>query len=724
MKLLIFTLLHIFSFSLCAEQKDPLKKSAYISGNVFDENKNPTSAHIDIIDFETKQLVEQLESSSTGSFRISVPQKNDFIVYISKPGYLFQSALVSIPDSVGFEKKLTDIVLQKLEVEKSTILNSLSFDFYQAIVLEESRPDLERVIALLNENLSLQIEVSGFTDNIGSVTFLRKLTEQRAKSVADILLSSGFDKTRIKYKGYGALQPLGSNFTEEGRQLNNRIELKVLSLSLTAKKDNKQKKGILNGIKKEPDVAAEEDEVAKSALEDEKEEEAAKFEQEQEEFKDSVEVALKKSKDTSTVRLPDTLSRIDYKGKFIADKNPMAFSTVNLLTPYGEIIKTSKTDENGVFEFKDIESDEEVTFGFDPEETKNFKKIFLADTTGSVVKELDKINGEFVLTLLPSEKTKLGKIYLIDPPLKALKPKSKNAFIIGRVVDESSHPIKAQIEVIDNSTSQAIEKVQSDSEGRFKITSALKKNYDITFNKSGYLFQSVSVVIPDSGGYEKNLGDVTLQKVAVGKKIVLNNIFFDSNESTLRKESFSELERAVKLMNDMATLQMEISGHTDNIGSSKSNRELSELRAKAVKDFLISKGCDKDRLKYKGYGSGQPISTNNTEIGRQMNRRTEFKVLKVDLAAEQIAKAKQMKEISTTSDKQTEDSGLTNGQQKKSTSAIPVPLKNYDKDDNGIISYAEIVIAIDAFFEESVKEQGDKKGDDSIFALLDFYFEQ
>lgn len=724
MKLLIFTFLHIFSFSLCAEQKDPLKKSAYISGNVFDENKSPTSAHIDIIDFETKQLVEQLESSGTGSFRISVPQKNDFIVYISKPGYLFQSALVSIPDSIGYEKKLTDIVLQKLEVEKSTILNSLSFDFYQAIVLEESRPDLERVIALLNENLSLQIEVSGFTDNIGSVTFLRKLTEQRAKSVADILLSSGFDKTRIKYKGYGALQPLGSNFTEEGRQQNNRIELKVLSLSLTAKKDSKQKKGILNVIKKEPDVAVEEDEVAKSAIEDEKEEEAAKFEQEQEEFKDSVEVALKKSKDTSNVRLPDSLSRIDYKGKFIADKNPMAFSTVNLLTPYGEIIKTSKTDENGVFEFKDIESDEEVTFGFDLEETKNFKKIFLADTTGAVVKELDKINGEFVLTLLPSEKTKLGKVYLVDPPLKALKPKSKNAFIIGRVVDESSHPIKAQIEVIDNSTNQAIEKIQSDSEGMFKITSTLKKNYDITFNKSGYLFQSVSVVIPDSGGYEKNLGDITLQKVAVGKKIVLNNIFFDSNESTLRKESFSELERAVKLMNDMSSLQMEISGHTDNIGSSKSNRQLSELRAKAVKDFLISKGCDKDRLKHKGYGSGQPISTNNTEIGRQMNRRTEFKVLKVDMAAEQIAKAKQMKDISTSSDKQNEDPGLTNGQQKKSTSAIPVPLKNYDKDDNGIISYAEIVIAIDAFFEENVKEQGDKKGDDSIFALLDFYFEQ
>ena len=725
MKLLIFTFLHIFSFSLCAEQKDPLKKSAYISGNGFDEKKNKTRSHIDIIDFETKQVVEQLESSSTGSFRISVSQKNDFIVYISKPGYLFQSVIVSIPDSIGYEKKLTDIILQKVEVEKSTILYCLSFDFYQAIVLEESRPDLERVIALLNENFSLQIEISGFTDNIGSVTFLRKLTEQRAKSVSDILLSSGFDKTRIKYKGYGALHPLGSNFTEEGRQQNNRIELKVLSLSLDTKKDTKQKKGILNGIKKEPDVAVEEDEAAKSAIQDEKEEEAAKFEQEQEEFKDSVEVAQKKAKEIANVApLPDSLSKIDYKGKFIADKNPMAFSTVNLLTPYGAIIKTSKTDENGVFEFKGIESDEEVTFGFDPEETKSFKKIFLADTTGIVVKELDKINGEFVLTLLPSEKTKLGKVYLVDPPLKALKPKSKIAFIIGRVVDESSHPIKAQIEVIDNTTNQAIEKVQSDSEGWFKITSALNKNYDITFNKSGYLFQSVSIVIPDSGGYEKNLGDVTLQKVAVGKKIVLNNIFFDSNESTLRKESFSELERAVKLMNEMVSLQIEISGHTDNIGSSKSNRQLSELRAKAVKDFLISKGCDKDRLKYKGYGSGQPISTNNTEIGRQLNRRTEFKVLKVDLEAEQIAKAKQMKENSANPDKQTEDLVTTDGEQKKSNSSIPDPLKNYDKDDNGIISYAEIVIAIDFFFEENAKEKVDKKGNNSIFALLDFYFEQ
>ena len=724
MKVLCFTFLYIFSFSLCAEQKGPLKKNAYIAGNVFDENKVPTDAHIDIVDFETKQLDEQTES--TGGFSIPVTQKNSYIVYISKPGYLFQSVMVSIPDSIGYTKKLPDIIMQKVEVEKKTVLNGLSFDFYQAIVLEESRPDLERVIALLNEKLSLQIEISGFTDNIGSVTFLRKTSEQRAKAVMDVLISSGFDKNRIKYKGYGAQNPLGSNFTEEGRQLNNRVELKVLSTNLTTKIDPKQKNGILKGIKKEPnpedpDGLSEEEQA--SAILEEKEEANIKFEQEQEEFKDSVATALKKVNDTPVLPVPDSLNRIDLKGKFFADKNPLAFSTVNLITSYGEITKTTKTDQFGLFEFKDVDPDEEVTFGLDENETKDFKKIFLADTTGAIVKELDKVNGEFVLTLLPSEKTKLGKVYLIDPPLKGLKMKSKQAFIIGRIVDESKNPIKAQIEVIDNITNQAVEKSQSDSEGRFKITSALNKNYDITFNKSGFLFQSVSIVIPDSGGFEKNLGDVTLQKVEVGKKIVLNNIFFDSNESTLRKESFTELERAVKLMNDMGSLQMEISGHTDNIGSEKSNKQLSELRAKAVKDFLISKGCDKDRLKYKGYGSVQPISNNNSERGRQLNRRTEFKVLKVDLAAEQVAKVKQMKETSTNADKQTEETEVKTVKLKNS-SAIPKPLQDYDKDSNGVISYAEIIMAIDLFFEENAKENTEKKANQSIFTLLDFYFEQ
>ena len=98
----------------------------------------------------------------------------------------------------------------------------------------------------------------------------------------------------------------------------------------------------------------------------------------------------------------------------------------------------------------------------------------------------------------------------------------------------------------------------------------------------------------------------------------------------MSEESFSELERIAKLIKNIPSLKMEISGHTDNLGSVDKNQELSELRAKAVMDFLISKGCDKNSLTFKGYGSSQAIESNETEEGRGANRRTEFKILQVD----------------------------------------------------------------------------------------------
>ncbi|MFH1534620.1 MAG: OmpA family protein, partial [Patescibacteria group bacterium] len=118
-----------------------------------------------------------------------------------------------------------------------------------------------------------------------------------------------------------------------------------------------------------------------------------------------------------------------------------------------------------------------------------------------------------------------------------------------------------------------------------------------------------------------------LKKIEAGKKIVLNNIFFDFAKSTLRPESMLELNRLVELLKDSPTLKIEISGHTDNIGSYAYNIKLSEDRAKSVVNYLISKGISTYRLAYKGYGYNQPIATNYTEEGRQLNRRTEFKVL-------------------------------------------------------------------------------------------------
>lgn len=115
--------------------------------------------------------------------------------------------------------------------------------------------------------------------------------------------------------------------------------------------------------------------------------------------------------------------------------------------------------------------------------------------------------------------------------------------------------------------------------------------------------------------------------MAIGERIVLRNIFFDFNKTTLRPESTKELQKLVKLLNDNPTFQIEVAGHTDNIGTEDYNMELSTGRAYVVYSYLIKNGIDKMRLSYKGYAFKQPIATNTTDAGRQMNRRTEFRIL-------------------------------------------------------------------------------------------------
>jgi outer membrane protein OmpA-like peptidoglycan-associated protein len=152
-------------------------------------------------------------------------------------------------------------------------------------------------------------------------------------------------------------------------------------------------------------------------------------------------------------------------------------------------------------------------------------------------------------------------------------------------------------------------------------------NYGITVNKEDYLFHSENFDLPADAVSRKIKKDILLNKVAVGTKIVLNNIFFDFNKATLRPESTAELDRLYKLLVDVPTLKIEISGHTDNIGTATYNQKLSEDRAKSVVDYLLGKGIQGARLKFMGYGFTRPVAPNTTEEGRQLNRRTEFEVL-------------------------------------------------------------------------------------------------
>ncbi|TGE27000.1 OmpA family protein [Hymenobacter metallicola] len=198
----------------------------------------------------------------------------------------------------------------------------------------------------------------------------------------------------------------------------------------------------------------------------------------------------------------------------------------------------------------------------------------------------------------------------------------------GVVTDAASkQPLEATIDVVDNSRNELIASFRANAQsGRYLVSLPSGINYGIVVRQEGYLFHSENFDLPAGAAYSEVVKDIALKKLDVGVKVVLNNIFFDFDKATLRKESTAELERLQKLLVETPALRLEISGHTDNVGKAEYNKDLSNRRAKAVVDYLVTKGIDKGRLTYAGYGDTQPVATNTTKGGRQLNRRTEFKV--------------------------------------------------------------------------------------------------
>jgi len=194
--------------------------------------------------------------------------------------------------------------------------------------------------------------------------------------------------------------------------------------------------------------------------------------------------------------------------------------------------------------------------------------------------------------------------------------------------DQTNKPISATIEIIDNEKNEVIASFKSNSvTGKYLVSMPAGKNYGISVHKDDYLFHSENFDLPKTAEYNEVTKDIKLKNIAVGNSIVLKNIFFDFNKSTLRKESENEIQQLTKLLTDVPTMKIEISGHTDNRGSDEYNKNLSNQRAKAVYDRLIEKGINPSRLTFIGFGEEKPIANNDTEEGRQLNRRTEFKVL-------------------------------------------------------------------------------------------------
>jgi len=219
------------------------------------------------------------------------------------------------------------------------------------------------------------------------------------------------------------------------------------------------------------------------------------------------------------------------------------------------------------------------------------------------------------------------KSIVAAPPMEI---KSASLTILkGTITDAiTQKPVEATIELVDNELRQVIATFQSNSStGKYLVSLPAGKNYGIAVKAPNYLFHSENFDIPATAAYQEVVKDVQLKNVAVGSVIVLRNIFFDYTKATLRPESQVELDRLVKLLSDVPTLKIEISGHTDKRGDDASNMKLSQNRAQSVVDYLTQKGIGKDRLTAMGYGETKLVTTGTTEEDHQQNRRTEFKIL-------------------------------------------------------------------------------------------------
>jgi outer membrane protein OmpA-like peptidoglycan-associated protein len=213
------------------------------------------------------------------------------------------------------------------------------------------------------------------------------------------------------------------------------------------------------------------------------------------------------------------------------------------------------------------------------------------------------------------------------PPVEELP----NILIDGIILDAKMRfPLSAVVEITDIKTKKLVAITRTDSiTGNYKFALENSGSYILDVRKEGYLYYSEPFIVPTLN--EKQVIDqlVLLNKIEVNQIIILENIFFDTGKSTLKPESMAEINNVYKLMIDNPSMEIEISGHTDNVGSEALNKKLSLARANVVVQVLIKNGISPSRLTSAGYGYDYPIMPNTTAEGRAKNRRTEFKVIKM-----------------------------------------------------------------------------------------------
>jgi outer membrane protein OmpA-like peptidoglycan-associated protein len=221
------------------------------------------------------------------------------------------------------------------------------------------------------------------------------------------------------------------------------------------------------------------------------------------------------------------------------------------------------------------------------------------------------------------------------PPIDVTRTDNKNNIVplkyVVKVIDaETKDPLDASVKLLGLKDNVIVaSRKSSTGVTEFNIVSPSPKDYRLSAERDGYVFQNQTVKIEGASNQEKTLSrTIEMRRLAVGVSGVLRNIYFDFDKWTFKNESYNELNKLERMMQQNKNIKVEIAGHTDAIGTVAYNMFLSRKRAEAVKDFLTKKGIDSRRVKATGYGKSKPLASNDDEReGRELNRRVEFVVI-------------------------------------------------------------------------------------------------
>jgi len=209
--------------------------------------------------------------------------------------------------------------------------------------------------------------------------------------------------------------------------------------------------------------------------------------------------------------------------------------------------------------------------------------------------------------------------------------------IRGKVIDTKGNPIIADIYWEDLTENKPVGQSGTDPDnGTYLIILPAGKLYGYFAEKEGYYPISKNIDLREHNTYTEIIEKITMISIEeiseLKSSIKINNVFFDSDKAVLKPESYPELNRMADMIKEILKnepgISIEIMGHTDNSGAPEHNQKLSEDRAAAVYKYLISAGIDKDIMSSVGFGEDKPVDTNDTEQGRQNNRRVEFRFIK------------------------------------------------------------------------------------------------